>query len=151
MQLYIYHADWAKELREWLSGWMDVEDVRVFFDYLVDRDEKHYAVSAPGVPTGYRFKIPGMGSFVTDKTPFKKGTMEFEIDPGFPKMLKDINRSIRVLSDNQVVVSQNMEKFGVGMDQHMKLIEALQSVAVSLQEVVTKLDSSVDKLLRERD
>ena len=68
-QLYDYPVDWERKLREWLSGWMVGDEVPLFFEYLQDRGGKHYCVDAPGVPKGYKFTVPGIGSFATDGTP----------------------------------------------------------------------------------
>ena len=132
VQLYVYHVDWEKKLREWLSDWMVDEDVGVFYDYLQDRGGKHYAADAPGIPTGYKFTVPGIGSFATDGTPYQKGTMEFEVDPGFDKRLEGIER-------NMLMISDNMVKFGVGMEQHMVLISALQDVAFQMSETLKEM------------
>lgn len=147
-QIYIYTVDWADELKKWLSSWMDPEDSQVFFDYLIDAGGKHYCVSTPGVPLGFKIKIPGIGKFETDKTPFPKGTSEFIVDPGFPRMLKSINRSIKVLSDNQVIVSRNMEKFGVGMEQHMALIKTLQDVSATQVNTTKQFGEAIKELVK---
>jgi len=139
VQLYVYHVDWEKRLREWLSDWMVDEDVVVFYDYLTDRGGKHYAVDAPGVPKGYKFTVPGIGSFATDGTPYKKGTMEFEVDPGFDKRLAGIENAVRGQQDVMLQISDAMTAFGEGMRQHMKLIEALQEVAFELKDAVKEL------------
>ena len=130
VQLYVYHVDWEKKLREWLSGWMVHDDLGVFFDYLTDRGGKHYAVDAPGVPKGYKFTVPGIGSFATDGTPYKKGTMEFEVDPGFDKRLAGIESAI--WGQNKV-----MEVFSKAMTEHVTLVKSLQEVAHA-QEKTTK-------------
>ena len=132
IQLYVYHDDWAKKLRGWLSDWLADEDVDVFYDYLQDRGGKHYCADAPGVPTGYKFTVPGIGSFATDGTPYKKGTMEFEVDPGFDKRLAGIESAI--WGQNKV-----MEVFSKGMDQHMILISALQEVAFQMSETLKEM------------
>ena len=139
IQLYPYHVDWQKKLREWLSGWMVGDEPEIFFDYLQDRGGKHYAADAPGVPKGYKFTVPGIGSFATDGTPYKKGTMEFEVDPGFDKRLAGIERVIGGLSENMGMIADNMVKFGVGMDQHMVLISALQDVAFQMSETLKEM------------
>ena len=139
VQVYNFSLDWEKRLRAWLSGWMSLEDIGVFFDYLVDRDQRHYCVDAPGVPTGYKFTIPDIGTFSTDRTPFKRGTMEFEVNPGFPKRLRSIESSLITLSQNQASISQNMEAFGKGMEEHMKLIAALNDVANSMRETLEEM------------
>lgn len=127
VQLYVYHMDWEKELRIWLSEWMHQDDLDIFFDYLIDRDGKHFTVAAPGVPKGYKFTIPGVGSFATDSTPFKKGTIEFEVDPGFDKRLAGIENAIRA----QTGV---MSTFATAMSEHMILIKSLQEVALKMSE-----------------
>jgi len=132
VQLYVYHMDWQKELRGWLSEWMHEDDQAVFFDYLIDRDGKHYAVNAPGVPRGYKFTIPGVGTFATDSTPFKKGTIEFEVDPGFDKRLAGIEEAI--LAQTQV-----MGGFTEGMKQHMILIGSLQEVSINMMNLLKEL------------
>ena len=139
IQLYVYHVDWAKKLREWLSGWMVEDEPDIFFDYLQDRGGKHYAVDAPGVPKGYKFTVPGIGSFATDGTPYQKGTMEFEVDPGFDKRLAGIEKAVRGQQDVMLQISNAMKVFGEGMKQHMVLISALQEVAYELKEAVKEL------------
>jgi len=132
IQLYVYHVDWEKKLREWLSEWMVGEDVIVFFDYLSDRGGKHYAVEAPGVPKGYKFTVPGIGSFSTDGTPYRKGTMEFEVDPGFDKRLAGIEKALLGQQDA-------MHVFAEGMKQHMVLIKSLQEVALDLKDILKEM------------
>ena len=132
VQLYVYHMDWRKKLEEWLSEWLHEDEQDVFFDYLIDRDGKHYTVSAPGVPRGYKFTIPGVGTFATDSTPFKKGTIEFEVDPGFDKRLAGIENAI--LAQTQV-----MGGFTEGMRQHMILIKSLQEVSLNMMALLKEL------------
>lgn len=132
VQLYIYHMDWEKELRSWLSEWMHEEDRDVFFEYLIDRDGKHFTVDSPGVPRGYKFTIPGVGTFATDSTPFKKGTIEFEVDPGFDKRLAGIENAI-------MAQTQVMNGFTEGMRQHMILIASLQEVSKNMMSLLKEL------------
>jgi len=132
IQLYVYHVDWEEKLNGWLSEWMADGDAILFFDYLQDRDGKHYCVDAPGVPKGYKFTVPGIGSFATDGTPYKKGTMEFEVDPGFDKRLKGIENAI--LAQTNV-----MSSFTEGMKQHMILITALQEVALKMSQALEEI------------
>lgn len=139
IQLYVYHVDWEKKLREWLSGWMVENETDIFFEYLTDRGGKHYAVDTPGVPKGYKFTVPGIGSFATDGTPYKKGTMEFEVDPGFDKRLAGIEKAIIGQQDVMLQISNAMTVFGEGMKEHMKLINALQEVAFELKDAVKEL------------
>ena len=139
VQLYIYHMDWEKELRGWLSEWMSENDLIVFFDYLTDRDGKHFTVDAPGVPRGYKFTIPGVGTFATDSTPFKKGTIEFEVDPGFDKRLHAIEKAVIGQQGVLGQIANSMEIFGEGMRDHMKLISALQNVASKMSEAIEEM------------
>ncbi len=139
VQLYVYHMDWEKELRNWLSDWMHKDDLIVFFDHLIDRDGKHFTVDAPGVPRGYKFTIPGVGTFATDSTPFKKGTIEFEVDPGFDKRLRVMESAL--VGQQQVLgqIANSLNTFGEGMKQHMALISALQEVAFSMNETLKEM------------
>ena len=132
IQLYVFHVDWEKKLKEWLSSWMVGDEPNIFFEYLTDRGGKHYAVDAPGVPKGYKFTVPGIASFSTDGTPYKNGTMEFEVDPGFDKRLNGIESAI--WGQNKV-----MEVFSKAMEEHMILIKALQEVAFELKDAVKEL------------
>ena len=130
--VYDYHRDWKQELTGWLQSWMHEDEIPLFFDNLNLKDQKHYAVSAPGIPTNFKFKVTGVGAFTADKTPYPKGTMEYEIDPGFAKKLDSIEK-------NQVQFSENMIKFAKGMEQHMKLIASMQQVTEGLLEAVREM------------
>ena len=81
---------------------------------------------------GYKFTVPGIGSFSTDGTPYKKGTMEFEVDPGFDKRLAGIESAI--WGQNKV-----MEVFSKAMTEHMILIKALQDTAFTMTEVLKEM------------
>ena len=143
VQLYVYHMDWEKELGSWLSEWMNEDDLTVFFDYLIDRDGKHFTVDAPGVPKGYKFTIPGVGTFATDSTPFKKGTIEFEVDPGFDKRLNGIESALRGQQSLLGKVANSLEIFGEGMRQHMALITSLQEVSMTMMDLLKELKEKV--------
>jgi len=143
VQLYVYHMDWEKELGCWLSEWMSKDDLTVFFDYLIDRDGKHFTVDAPGVPKGYKFTIPGVGTFATDSTPFKKGTIEFEVDPGFDKRLNGIESALRGQQSLLGKVANSLEIFGEGMRQHMALITSLQEVSMTMMNLLKELKEKV--------
>ena len=135
--------DWEKELGNWLSDWMSEDDLTVFFDYLIDRDGKHFTVDAPGVPKGYKFTIPGVGTFATDSTPFKKGTIEFEVDPGFDKRLNGIESALRGQQSLLGKVANSLEIFGEGMRQHMALITSLQEVSMTMMDLLKELKEKV--------
>lgn len=139
VQLYVYHMDWQKKLRGWLSEWMHEDDLDVFFDFLIDRNGKHYTVNAPGVPRGYKFTIPGVGTFATDSTPFKKGTIEFEVDPGFEKRLYSIESALMGQQSLLGNVASSLEIFGEGMRQHMALITSLQEVSNNMMDLLKEL------------
>ena len=139
VQLYVYHMDWQKELKIWLSEWMHPDDQDIFFDFLIDRNGKHYTVNAPGVPRGYKFTIPGVGTFATDSTPFKKGTIEFEVDPGFDKRLHGIESAMMGQSSLLGKVANSLEIFGEGMRQHMVLITSLQGVSKNMMDLLKEL------------
>ncbi len=143
VQLYIYHMDWQKELRGWLSEWMHEEELGVFFDFLIDRDGKHYTVNAPGVPRGYKFTIPGVGTFATDSTPFKKGTIEFEVDPGFDKRLSGIETALMGQQSLLGKMASSLETFGEGMRQHMILISSLQEVSMNMMDLLKELKDKI--------
>ena len=130
--VYDYHVDWAKYLRRWLEGWLHEDEVYLFFDNLVEEPRKHVGVNAPGIPTNIKFTIPGMGSFSADKTPYPKGTLEYEFDPGFVKRLDRMEK----LMEKQI---ESTGIYAKGMDQHMALIKSLQEVSEGLKYAIDKL------------
>lgn len=137
--VYDYHRDWSKKLRSWLESWMHEDEVFMFFDHLVEEPRKHVGVNAPGIPTNIKFTIPGMGSFSADKTPYPKGTLEYEFDPGFVKRLDRMEK----LMEKQV---ESVDIYARGMDQHMALISALQDVAFSMRSSMNDLKDLFSKL-----
>ena len=120
--IHPWHEDWRKELRGWLDTWMLPTEADLFFDYVVPLSQKHVCVPAPGVPTGFRFKVPGVGTLTTDRTPYPSGTLEYEFDPGFEGKLDRIASQLSRVGDS-------MEGFAIGMEQHMKLILSLQDIS----------------------
>ncbi len=137
--VYDYHVDWAKYLRRWLESWMEELDVDLFFGYLVEEPRKHVGVYAPGIPTNIKFTIPGMGTFTADKTPYPKGTLEYEFDPGFVKRLGRMEK----------LMEQQIESTGIyakGMEEHMSLILALQDVASSMRDSMSEFKDLFAKL-----
>ena len=121
--------DWAKELRVWLDTWMLATEIDLFFEYLKPLSQKHVCVPAPGVPTGYRFKVAGVGTLTTDRTPYPGGTLEYEFDAGFGNKLDKIEVQLSRVGDS-------METFAIGMEQHMKLIVSLQDVSEVMMEIL---------------
>lgn len=127
--------DWAKELRRWLDTWMLSSEIDLFFDYVIPLSQKHVCIPAPGVTTGYRFKVPGVGTLTSDKTPYPSGTLEYEFDPGVIKKLDRIEKQLSRVGDS-------METFAIGMEQHMKLITSLQDVSKSMMDVLMEMKKS---------
>jgi len=140
-KLWVYPGSerWREALRDWLETWMDSGRVGLLLDYLVQVSGRHYAMDASGVPTGFRMRIRGLGTFVVDKTPFQNGTMEAEIDPGFERRLDGIESQLSK-------VASSMGTFAVGMEQHMALIGELGSLGKELRSVVRELLSLVKAL-----
>lgn len=130
--IHPYHEDWVKELRNWLDTWMLSTEVDMFIEYLTPLDQKHVCIPAPGVPKGYRFTVPGVGTMTTDGTPYKKGTLEFEWDPGVDKKIDGVESQLSRVGDS-------LEVFARGMEQHMVLIGELQEVSRSLNHAVKVL------------
>ena len=137
--IYDYHKDWAKHLRRWLESWMHEDEVFMFFDHLVEEPRKHVGVYAPGIPTNIKFTIPGMGSFTADKTPYPKGTLEYEFDPGFVKRLGRMEK----LMERQI---ESTGIYAKGMEEHMSLILALQDVASSMRDSMSEFKDLFAKL-----
>jgi len=158
--LYDYHVDWKRYLREWLLTWMIPAEVKLFFDYLVEEPRKHIAFNTPGVPTNFKVTIKGIGSFTADKTPFPKGTMEYEFDPKFIQRIdkiskatdnnsrlieqligvqKNFSNNMESLGVVQTKISDNMVAFGEGMKEHMKLIKSIEKLVISVNEVVVEM------------
>lgn len=137
--IHPWHEDWKKELRNWLGTWMLPTEIDLFFDYVTPLDQKHICVPAPGVPTGYRFKVPGVGTLTTDRTPYHSGTLEYEFDPGFNNKLDGIIKAIEGNSELIEKQTQTMEIFAKGMTEHMKLIVSLQDVSKSMMDVLMEM------------
>lgn len=159
-QIYRYTVDWKKELKKWLSEWMDYEDRNVFFDYLIDSGGKHYCASTPGVPLGFKINVPGIARFETDKTPFPNGTTEMIMDAGFERRLNRIEGIIakrlelderRIKSDErQLELNERQIKtteiFAVAMEEHMTLIKELQDVSRNQQQVSKDFNNALNKM-----
>lgn len=111
----------------------------MFFDHLVEEPRKHVGVYAPGIPTNIKFTIPGMGSFTADKTPYPKGTLEYEFDPGFVKRLGRMEK----LMERQI---ESTGIYAKGMEEHMSLILALQDVASSMRDSMSEFKDLFAKL-----
>lgn len=124
--------DWRRELRIWLDTWMLPSEIDLFFDYVSPQAQKHVCVPAPGVPTGYRFKVPGVGTLTADRTPYHSGTLEYEFDSGVTDKLVHIEKQLSRVGDS-------MEMFAIGMEQHMKLIISLQEVSKSMMDVLLEM------------
>ena len=151
--LYDYHVDWKRYLREWLLTWMIPAEVKLFFDYLVEEPRKHIAFNTPGVPTNFKVTIKGVGTFTADKTPFPKGTMEYEFDPKFIQRIDKISKATdnnsklieqfinvqKMVSNNMEKFGQGMEDFGTGMKEHMKLIKSVEGLVTSINDVVLEM------------
>jgi len=122
VKVYPYFKGWRVELKEFLCGFWNVGFVDLFVKSLVATGSQSVSVNAPYVPKNYRFKIKGLGTLITDSTPYKKGTIEFEYDPQFTRDIQGIK--------------QAMSTFAVAMEQHVKLIMKLQVVSDRMGEVL---------------
>jgi len=121
---------WREELREWLLTWMDRDLVDLFMNSLVEHGKREVYWHTPGVPKKIRMRIKGIGSFVTDSTPYPDGTTEFEFDP---KLMSRIERIERLMERQ----ARTMETFAVAMEEHVKLVKALQEAAEALKQAVS--------------
>jgi len=126
VKVYPYFKGWRDELKEFLCGFWIEGFVELFVKSLVATGSQSVSVNAPYVPKNYRFKIKGLGTLITDSTPYKKGTIEFEYDPKFTRDIQGIK--------------QAMSTFAVAMDQHVKLILKLQVVADKMGEVLEAIE-----------
>ena len=122
--VYPFTKDWRPLLRDWLLTWMDFDMVELLLSNLVMEPRKHVSFYAPGVPTKYRIKIKGIGTFSTDRTPFPKGTMEYEMDPFFERRLNSIEKTMKI--------------FAEGMKQHMALIQEIRTLVMELRNLNKK-------------
>lgn len=118
--VYPFSKNWKPLVKEWLLSWMEADMVELLFSSLVEEPKKHVSFYAPGVPTKYRIRIKGIGTFCTDRTPYSKGTMEYEMDPFIERRLNSIERS--------------MEIFAEGMREHMALIKEIRELVKELRE-----------------
>jgi len=137
--IHPWHEDWRGELRDWLDTWMLSTEADLFLEYINPLNQKHVCVPAPGVPVGYRFKVPGVGTLTTDRTPYPQGTLEYEFDPGFGPKLDGIIDAVE--GNNRLIEKQidSMEIFAEGMREHMKLIDALQGVSGTMMTVLEEI------------
>lgn len=129
--LYPGREGWEEEVKGFLSGFWGAERIKLFMGSLERRGKLSLALNTPKVPKNFRIRIKGVGTLLTDSTPFRDGTTEFEFDPGFNEKLRNVERIQR----NQL---KAMETFAVGMKEHMKLIKELQLLAKSLRDVCPK-------------
>lgn len=127
--VYPFTADWKPRLRSWMITWTSENFTDLVLDNLVREPRKHVSFYTPGVPTKYSVRIKGIGRFVTDTTPYPKGTMEYEMDPFIEKRLNSIEKSMLVFAD--------------GMKQHMKMIEEVRSLVNELREIRNHWDKIV--------
>jgi len=129
-QVYVYPMDfrfetWRDELQGFLNGFWESGQTDLFLKSLEKRRIRSLAFHTPGVPKNFRVRIKGVGSLLTDTTPYRDGTTEFEYDPQMVKDLDDIKKSLKT--------------FAVAMNQHMGLISEIQKLVYSLQDVVNEL------------
>jgi len=111
-------------VEEWIASWAGSDFASLLMDTLVKEPKKHVSFYAPGVPTKYRVKIKGIGTFTTDRTPYPKGTMEYEMDPFIERRLNSIESSMKV--------------FAEGMKQHMALIQEIRQLVKDLRNTNKK-------------
>lgn len=85
---------WREFLRDWLNSWLAEVWVDEIVDNLVVAPELHLCAPAPDAPLNFKLHIEGMGKFGFDRTPFKDGTIEYEMDPGFAKRLERLEKAV---------------------------------------------------------
>lgn len=94
---------WREHLRNWLNSWLAEIWVNEIVDNLVVSPELHLAAPAPDTPLNFKLNISGLGRFGFDRTPFKDGTIEYEMDPGFSKHLENLEK-------NQIQILQILKR-----------------------------------------
>lgn len=110
--VYPLFDGWDRELKTWLSTWLDPEFADIHLETLKGNmcGRKSYAAHTPGQIPKVRFNLKGVGRFITDPTPWPDGTTEIEVDPFIAKELQErlgeidkqiqgVNYSVLVLAD----------------------------------------------------
>lgn len=143
--VYPFTRDWKQRLEKWLSGWMDPDTVALFFDNLIRQPRRHVSFYAPGVPTKFKIRIKGIGTFATDTTPYPKGTMEYEMDPGFERRIHSLERGVDESVRVQRQIVGSMGTFARAMSEHYELIKELQSLVKALKDAVDAIKGGGEK------
>lgn len=125
--VYPYFEGWEGELGAWLSGWVGRDGAEVFLGSLQPYG-RHIAAYAPGFPRGVVFRIRGVGTFKMDRSPYPDGTVEYEGDPGFERRLRGVEKVLES-------VASSMARFGVAMEEHLKLIKSLQELVDEMRRM----------------
>jgi len=154
---------WKDLLRQELGKWLLDDEIQVFIDSLSVIGQKSMAAHTPNVPRNYNFHVKGLGKFKTDTTPWNDGTTEFEVDVGYEKRLSTIEGNMdkvgRAVSDLAEAIKQQaesmqpfydaVEKFGVDIEKHLELINALKAESEKRSAETSALIQALTKAVEE--
>ncbi len=101
---YFGEEVWRPELRKWLGSWLQPDEVSSLMSGLEQGGlMREIAMSAPGIlqslPKGFRLKIGKVGSVSVDTTPFRRGTLEYQVDVGAQKQLNGVTNAVAALAE----------------------------------------------------
>jgi hypothetical protein len=130
-------AKGVKAFHKFLLATLEPELAQFTVDSLkTSAPDIHVAYAAPGVRQKLRLHIPGVGSLVTDKTPFPDGTVELELDR--TEQLELFRETLRSTQDELAdrLVQRLINPFN-------EIISSLKQVVVSLESFHKELSEQL--------
>lgn len=106
IMLYAYYDGWEQEVREFLCSFWNNDQIDLFILNLQDRGKRAVAFNTPKVPRNFKVKVRGIGTLLTDTTPYPDGTTEFQLDPEILKQMDAITKCLKNLTTYFVKLQQ---------------------------------------------
>ncbi|MEM3574705.1 MAG: hypothetical protein QXQ76_03085 [Candidatus Bathyarchaeia archaeon] len=138
-----YRGDWKDALKRWVSSWLDPEAAQLMVDGLCAENRTiHAAIHHPGIPTGYRIRIPGIGALETDKSPWKDGTLELKLNLSLEERIDAMERALHRMAEG-------LEAFAIQIERHLAVLEGIGARVGELGEVLADFRIAVNELREE--